>query len=56
MKRWLAVLLLMLGGVGAESVRPGPCQLLSDTGTQRLRERRDDRDRLDERERRRRGF
>lgn len=56
MKRWLAVLLLMLGGVGAESVRPGPCQLLADSGAQRLRDRRDDRDRLDGRERGRRGF
>lgn len=42
MKRWLAALLLMLGGLGAETVRPGPCQLLADTWAQRLRDRRED--------------
>lgn len=35
MKRWLAVLLLMFGGLGAEAVQPGPCQLVVNTRTGR---------------------
>lgn len=59
MKRWVSALLLMLGGLGAEALRPGPCPLIVDNGMPQLRdrrERRDDKDRLDGPERRRRGF
>jgi hypothetical protein len=44
MKRWLAVLLLMFGGLGAEAVQPGPCQLVVNTRTGRYPNGRGDRD------------
>lgn len=47
MKRWMGVLLLLVGGLGAESVRPGPCQLLADTRMLRPRDRRGNPDRND---------
>jgi hypothetical protein len=31
MKRWFAVLLLMLGGLSVEAVRPVQCELIANT-------------------------
>jgi len=43
MRRWLAVLLLMLGGLGTEADQPGPCQLIANSRTGRYPNDGDDR-------------
>lgn len=35
MRRLLAVLALLAGGLGAEAVQPGPCQLICNSQTRR---------------------